>query len=62
MLVNFSYAKRKQKRFAVITPFDSVFKKKILRFFLFNIRYFLPVTPQWGAADAEIKVPFGENT
>ena len=30
-------------------------KKKGLRFFTFRM-------PQWGAADAEIKVPSGENT
>ena len=27
---------------------------------VFNVR--TDVTPQWGAADAEIKVPSGENT
>ena len=27
-----------------------------------SVNYPLFLTPQWGAADAEIKVPFGENT
>ena len=39
-----------------------VFLKNCLKFYVERFTICLMITPQWGAADAEIKVPSGENT
>ncbi len=41
---------------------DHIFLQSPLLFFCLVLLPFLTYPPQWGAADAEIKVPSGENT
>ena len=49
--------------FFLVAHFNSVFGRIFLfGTFLSSVRSFFLSSPQWGAADAEIKVPSGENT
>ena len=44
------------------TPAKTVTMSEFLHAVAYLLTHLLPVTRQWGAEDAEVKVPSGENT